>query len=176
MKLALELTARLPKDATWLDSWATFNDDSEPKYGFEPYMPSGNSYVFVYRRADAPVATFSPTVPPANLERIRKILVAFPSSKLGRLDVSHAYNTSGAASRRPASMQAVADVRNRLMAEIREVQRTLSYHSEDTERRMRRMDDTLSALVAGQEQVQAGMTQILDWINEQKALSAFQVR
>jgi hypothetical protein len=66
-------------------------------------------------------------------------------------------------------MQAVADVRNRLMAEIREVQRTLSYHSEDTERRMRRMDDTLSALVAGQEQVQAGMTQILDWINEQKA-------
>jgi hypothetical protein len=51
--------------------------------------------------------------PPANIERIiRKILVAFPPGKLGRLDVSHVYNTSGAASRRPASMQAVADVRN----------------------------------------------------------------
>jgi hypothetical protein len=175
VKLALELTARLPKDATWLDSWATFNDASEPKYGFEPYMSSGNSYVFVYRRTNAPAAKFSPTVPPANLERIREILKVFPTSKRGRLEVSHTYNTSGAASRRPASMHAVANVRNRLMAEIREVQRTLNSHSEDTERRLRRMEDTLSALVKGQEQVQGGMTQILDWINEQKVWSGFQV-
>jgi hypothetical protein len=123
--------------------------------------------VFVCRRTDVSPATFAETVPPENLARICGILVSFPSNNGDKLEVSHIYSTSGIAMRQPATFAALVDTRNRLMGENRKLKFLLRALTEDKNRRLRRNEEVQNQILNGVEQIQTGMTQILDWITEQ---------